>query len=111
MNTQTMIRDSVEISLGSIEQIPIGEGREFTVAMKSIAVFRSRNGRIYATDAACPHRGGPLADGIVGGSTVICPLHGWKFDLETGAPRLGECSLTTYPARVASTGELWVSLG
>ena len=50
----------------------------------AIAIFRAAAGW-FALDAACPHRGGPLADGIVCDSAVICPLHDRRFDLATGA--------------------------
>jgi nitrite reductase (NADH) small subunit len=50
--------------------------------------------------AACPHKGGPLADGLVGGTTLICPLHAWKFDLATGQALFGDCGLKTYPVCV-----------
>ena len=73
-------------------------------------MFYSRNGRVYATDAECPHKGGPLADGLLGGSTVICPLHGWKFNLETGKPLVGDCPLVTYPVRLTPDGEIIVSV-
>lgn len=72
------------IDLGPVEFIPLGEGRAFVVNDATIAIFRQRDGRLFATDNACPHRGGPLADGIVGGGKVICPFHAWKVDLETG---------------------------
>ena len=72
------------INLGSIEQIPIGQGACFIVNDQEIAVFRSRDGRIFAIENRCPHRQGPLCEGIVGGGKVICPLHGHKFDLTTG---------------------------
>ncbi|MGH8906760.1 MAG: nitrite reductase small subunit NirD [Egibacteraceae bacterium] len=87
--------------LGPVSRIPVGEGRLFDVAGRRVAVFRLRDGGVRATDPTCPHRGGPLADGLVGGTTVVCPLHGWRFDLSTGC-RIGEPAVTvaTYPARV-----------
>lgn len=75
----------------------MGEGRVVNVKGCMIAVFRSRNGSVYATQATCPHRDGPLADGLLGGSTVICPLHSRRFDLESGRSLSGECDLRTYP--------------
>ncbi len=55
---------------------------------------------LFAVQAGCPHKGGPLADGLIGESTVICPLHAWKFDLATGEPAMGSCKLKTYPVRL-----------
>jgi nitrite reductase (NADH) small subunit len=89
-----------EIAVAPLEAIPLGEGRTFDLGGERIAIFRTRDERVYATQAECPHRSGPLADGLVGGSTVICPLHSWKFDLRTGEPLFGDCKLHTYPARV-----------
>jgi uroporphyrinogen-III synthase len=72
------------INLGRVEQIPLGEGRAFQVAGEKIAVFRPRDGGLFATEAVCPHRQGPLADGLVGGGKVYCPLHGFAFDHASG---------------------------
>lgn len=72
------------INLGRIDQIPIGQGACFIINDQEIAVFRPRDGRIFAVENRCPHRRGPLSEGIVGGGKVICPLHGHKFDLTTG---------------------------
>jgi nitrite reductase (NADH) small subunit len=68
-----------------VEDVPLGEGRVLTVAGRAIALFRTPDAW-YALDAACPHLGGPLADGIVCDRAVICPLHDRRFDLATGAP-------------------------
>ena len=68
-----------------VEDVPLGEGRVPTLGGRRIAIFRAAAGW-YALDAACPHRGGPLADGIVCDRAVICPLHDRRYDLETGAP-------------------------
>ena len=72
------------VDVGPITSIPIGQGRSFIVDGRTIAVFRQRDGHVFATDNQCPHRGGPLAEGIVGDGKVICPLHGWKIDLASG---------------------------
>ncbi|HET8813356.1 MAG TPA: nitrite reductase small subunit NirD [Solirubrobacterales bacterium] len=63
--------------------VPLGEGRAVTVAGRRIAVFNAPTGW-FALDAACPHQGGPLADGIVADNCVACPLHDRRFDLRTG---------------------------
>ena len=68
-----------------VDDVPLGEGRVLTLGGRRIALFRTR-GAWYALDAACPHRGGPLADGIVCDRAVICPLHDRRYDLATGAP-------------------------
>ena len=103
-------RTTTEVTLGPVSAIPPGEGRTFAVAKERIAVFRGRDGRLFAAEASCPHRGGPLADGLLGGSTLICPLHAWKFELSTGAALRGECGLKTYPVRVGAAQQIVVLL-
>ncbi len=100
----------MEVTLAPISSIPEGEGRTFSVGNARLAVFRSRGGRVFATQADCPHKGGPLADGLLGGSTLICPLHAQKFDLETGRAMSGGCDLKTYRARLNATGLILVEL-
>jgi len=96
--------------LGPMDQIPVGEGREFEVAGRRIAVFRLRSGGVAATDAQCPHRGGPLADGLVGMDRVVCPLHGWRFALRSGAAELGDCDLVIHTTHVDDAGEIVLEL-
>jgi len=72
------------VNLGSIQNIPLGQGRCYIVEGEEIAVFRQRDGRLFATQNRCPHRQGPLSEGVCGGGKIICPLHGHKFDLATG---------------------------
>ena len=96
-------------NLGAAAQIPLGEGRRFEIAGQAIAVFRSRQGQVFATQAECPHRSGPLADGLIGGDVLICPLHSFKFSLETGEPAGGDCSaLRTYPVALNDAGDIIV---
>jgi len=98
------------VTLGSLASIPPGEGRTFDVGPCKIAVFHTRQGGLFAAQAECPHRQGPLADGLVGGSTLVCPLHAWKFDLETGKSDNGQCALKTYPARLSGSGQIIVDI-
>jgi len=100
----------MEVTLGPVQSIPEGEGRNFVVGTRTIAVFRTRQGALFATQAECPHRGGPLADGLVGARTLICPLHALKFDLETGRSADGACALATYPVRTSSSGQIVIEL-
>ena len=95
-----MTTSDLEVYLGCLAYIPPGEGRNFEVAGEKIAVFHTRSGQVFAVQAACPHKNGPLADGLIGGTTVVCPLHAWKFDLSTGEPIMGSCKLKTYAVRV-----------
>jgi nitrite reductase (NADH) small subunit len=76
--------------LGTIEQIPPGQGRCFVANEIPIAVFRFRGGKVFAIDNRCPHRGGPLSEGVAGldrttgAEAVVCPLHAYKFSLHDG---------------------------
>lgn len=72
------------IRVAYCDDIPLREGREVAVGNRSIAVFNLGE-KFLAVDGRCPHRGGPLADGIVTGESVVCPLHGWKIDLQNGS--------------------------
>jgi nitrite reductase (NADH) small subunit len=84
------------------ENIPVREGRCVEIASRQIAIFHTREGFV-AVENRCPHRGGPLADGIVNGATVVCPLHAWQFDLRSGVSTNhpeASSGLTTYATRV-----------
>jgi nitrite reductase (NADH) small subunit len=97
--------------LGPIDRIPVGEARVFRVDGKDVAVFRCRSGEVFATSAECPHRGGPLADGLVGGHSVICPMHGFAFDLRTGEAPGRECArLETHRVVATPGGDLILEL-
>jgi len=91
------------VRISPCDSVPVREGRAVRVADREIALF-NLGGHFLAVDNRCPHRGGPLADGIVSGASVVCPLHGWKVDLEAGcverpAGANAPC-LATYPVRV-----------
>ena len=101
-----MTRSMAETKLGPVSNVPPGEGRVYSVNGESIAVFHTRGGGVYAVQAECPHKGGPLADGLVGGTTLICPLHGWKFDLTSGQALFGDCGLKTFPVRLDAMGQM-----
>lgn len=104
------VESLVEHRLGPVEQIPLGEGRTFTVAGYTIAVFRLREGSVAATQAECPHRGGPLADGIVGMDSVVCPLHAQRFTLLTGVAEVGDCDIDVHPCHVDAQGDIVVAI-
>ena len=91
-----MTEPMADTKLGPAGDIPPGEGRVYQADGEKIAVFRTRANELYAVQAECPHKRGPLADGLLGGTTLICPLHGWKFDLKTGQALFGECGLKTF---------------
>jgi nitrite reductase (NADH) small subunit len=99
------------VPIGHVAQIPMGEGRTFEIAGRHIAVFHTHSGEVFATQAECPHLQGPLADGLTGGATVVCPLHGRTYDLRTGLGLNGECTrLQVYPASLGEDGKIWVTV-
>jgi nitrite reductase (NADH) small subunit len=92
--------------LGPIDQIPIGEGRAFGIDGQQIAVFRLRSGAVHAVSAVCPHRGGPIADGQIDGSIVLCPLHLNAFELSTGCSTTGQSPLQSWNVEIDESGEI-----
>jgi nitrite reductase (NADH) small subunit len=95
--------EQVWIRVTTAENIPEREGRAVRIGAREIAIFNLGD-RFLATDNRCPHQGGPLCDGIVTGSSVVCPLHAWKVNLASGsverpATAKDHC-VATYPIRV-----------
>ena len=101
---------ATRFDLGSVDQIPRGEGRNFLVGGRRVAVFRARDGHLYATQADCPHKGGPLADGLVGNGALICPLHERRFDLVTGQAQDGSCQLAIFPVTLRGDGGVTIEI-
>lgn len=96
------------VRVGRADDVPLLEGRTVTVGMRRIAIFRTAEG-FHALAAACPHKGGPLADGIVAESCVTCPLHNWRFDLRTGAGVGDHAGVEPFEV-VDRGGELWLRI-
>lgn len=105
----TDAQPAVEARLGPVDQIPVGEGRAFLVGDEPVAVFRPRSGGLHALRAICPHRGGPLADGLIDGEVVMCPLHNHQFSLADGTCATGADDVAAYAA-TEEDGELVVRL-
>ncbi len=72
------------IDVGAVEDIPKRGARVVRTADGDIAVFRTADDEVFALRDRCPHKGGPLSQGIVHGRRVVCPLHDWKIHLDTG---------------------------
>jgi nitrite reductase (NADH) small subunit len=92
----------------AVDEIPARGGRLVQLGAIEVGVFRTGHGAILAVANRCPHRGGPLSEGIITDHTVICPLHGWKLDLVTGAacaPDVG--CVTRFPVDVRGR-EVWI---
>ena len=89
--------------VGGVEDIPPLGARVVELPGRRIALFRTRNDRFFALEDRCPHRGGPLADGIVSGDSVVCPLHQWKVCLSSGAvmrPQEQLACVRSFPVKV-----------
>jgi nitrite reductase (NADH) small subunit len=72
------------IAIGLTADIPLRGARCVATPQGRIAVFRTVENRFFAIEDRCPHKGGPLSQGIVHGAQVTCPLHNWVISLETG---------------------------
>jgi nitrite reductase (NADH) small subunit len=84
------------------ENIPVREGRAVEIEGHELAVFNLGD-RFFTVENRCPHRGGPLSDGIIAGGSVVCPLHAWRVCLEDGAvakPADQKACVATYGTRV-----------
>ena len=103
------VRTTTEIVLGRVEEIPMGEGRAFVAGGEQIAVFRLRDGSLHATQAACPHAGGPLADGQTDVNVLVCPLHQYAYRWSDGASTSGALAIRVFPVRVVD-GEVVVEI-
>ena len=89
------------IDIGHIDDIPLRGARIVKTAVGCVAVFRTAEEEVFAASNSCPHKGGPLSEGIVHGKSVTCPLHNWVFSLETGeAQGADEGQIETYPIMV-----------
>ena len=71
------------VKVASKSDIKSGEGKTVSASGKEIALFNV-DGQFFAVDNTCAHRGGPLGEGMLDGSVVTCPWHGWKYDVKNG---------------------------
>ena len=88
------------IEIGHVNDIPLRGARKIRTPLGCVAIFRTGPEEIFAATDLCPHKGGPLSEGIVHGQNVTCPLHNWVFDLNTGAALGEDASIDIFPVRV-----------
>ncbi|MGR3513445.1 MAG: nitrite reductase small subunit NirD [Paracoccaceae bacterium] len=88
------------IDIGHVDDIPLRGARKLKTELGCVAIFRTGADEVYAATDMCPHKGGPLSEGIVHDQKITCPLHNWVFDLNTGAAIGEEASIQTFPVRV-----------
>ena len=94
-----------------VDELPPLGARVIARPAVDVAVFRADGDRVFALDDRCPHRGGPLSQGIVFGDRVACPLHGWTIGLRDGcAVAPDEGCVRRHPVRVED-GQVYVALG
>ncbi|MFP5349654.1 MAG: nitrite reductase small subunit NirD [Gammaproteobacteria bacterium] len=98
------------IEVGKLDDIPRLGARVVRTARGDIAVFRTLDDDVFALDDRCPHKGGPLSQGIVYGRKVACPLHNWSIHLDTGeAVAPDEGCTARYPVRL-DAGRIYLAL-
>ena len=89
------------VEVGELNDIPLLGSRVVRTTVGDIAVFRTANNKVFALDDRCPHKGGPLSQGIVHDERVTCPLHNWVISLKSGeATGPDEGCTHTYPVKV-----------
>ena len=99
------------VRVAPCDRIPPRQGRSVSIAGRELAIFNlgpstelGAGDTFLATDNECPHKGGPLCDGIVSGHAVVCPLHAWKINLTDGRVErpqgAAEHCVGTYAVRV-----------
>ena len=97
------------IKVAKLSELPEGSGKLVEVGGKQIALFNA-GGKLFAIDNSCKHRGGPLAEGELDGTTITCPWHGWEYDLATGqsfmGPGRGAMAALSYEVTVQPGSEL-----
>ena len=97
------------IDIGHIDDIPLRGSRLVKSPVGCIGLFRTGEAEVFAVSNTCPHKGGPLNEGIVHGGKVTCPLHNMVFDLATGqAQGADEGQIATYPIEVTGEGRILI---
>ena len=100
---------AVLTKVATTAEIPTGTGKVVEIGGKKLAVFNC-DGQLYAMDNTCQHRGGPLGEGSLAGTTVTCPWHGWEYDVKTGECMMDR-SITVQKFDVKVEGEdIFISL-
>jgi len=88
-------------NLGPVSDIPMRGARRVVINEQPIGLFRTATDQVYAIEDQCPHRNGPLSQGIVHDNCVTCPLHNWVISLKDGtAQGADDGSVTVYPVDI-----------
>jgi len=103
--------ESIWVAVGRVEEVPLLGTRVVAAAKGQIALFRTADGEIFALHNRCPHRQGPLSEGILHDGKVTCPLHNWVIDLASGEALAPDQGCTpTVPVKVED-GVIHLDLG
>lgn len=95
------------IDIGHVDDIPLRGARVVKTQVGCVGLFRTDDREVFAVSDSCPHKGGPLSEGIVHDRKVTCPLHNWVFSLETGeAQGADEGRIDTFAVRVDEAGRI-----
>lgn len=94
-----------------LSEIPVLGSRVVKSAAGDIAVFRNAEDEVFAVHDKCPHKGGPLSQGIVHGKVVTCPLHSWKIGLDSGEAQAPDVGCTKKFDVKVDNGMVMLSLG
>lgn len=97
------------IDIGAVTDIPVQGARTLALGDTPIAVFRTVDDRIFALVDRCPHKGGPLSQGIVHGHSVSCPLHNWRIGLADGRAQGNDHGCTSTVAVVVVDGRVRIA--
>jgi nitrite reductase (NADH) small subunit len=88
------------IKVAEVSDLQPGEGKTVVVGDRELALFNI-DGKFHIIDNICPHRGGPLGDGVLEGQDVVCPWHGWRFNVTTGvSPVIKTAKVDSFPVVV-----------
>ena len=98
------------IRVCALDEIAPQGSRVVASSQGRIAIFRGTDDRVFGLHDKCPHKGGPLSEGIVHGETVTCPLHGFKIGLKDGAAQAPDKGCTKTFAVKLEAGDVWLQL-
>jgi nitrite reductase (NADH) small subunit len=96
------------IRIATLDDIPALGSRVVKTPQGDIALFRTADDQVFALHDRCPHKGGPLSQGMVFGHTVACPLHGWNINLESGEAVAPDVGCTKKLATRLDAGEVYL---
>lgn len=111
MNMHAALNESKWVEVGVVDDIPRQGSRCITVGNNAIAIFRTVDDQIFALEDKCPHKNGPLSQGIVHDGCVTCPLHNWVISLSTGEAQGADEGATTSYGIKMDGGKILLDIG